>query len=107
MESDEPGTVQEQIGRMAAMVMDFAEAQELTKLTLGGVALAGETELGTPLVLTRTTARDPFACINLWAAAIELESEAARRDTRDALKRAKERVAELESRLEDAGFDPS
>ncbi len=93
-------TVQEQIGRMAASFMEFAEAQELSELVLGGIAIAGRTELGTSVILTRTTARDPFACLKLWHGAADLEVDSARRDTKQALDAAKARIAELEEELD-------
>lgn len=99
-------TVQEQIGQMAATFMEFAEKQELSELVLGGIAIAGKTELGTNIVLTRTTARDPFACLKLWHSAADLEVDGARRDVRDRLMTEARRIHQLEDQIRMLGHEP-
>lgn len=102
-EGDSP---QQIIGKMTASFMDFADKHELDEIVLGGIAIAGKTPDGTNVVLTRTTHRDPFACIHLWTSAAELEADMARRETVSKLVGARTRIEELTAQLESYGITP-
>lgn len=84
------------IGELAAALMDFTDQQQIAEVTIGGIVIAGKTDSGTPFVITRTTARDPFACTQLWASAIEVEADTARRDVQRVIGSYRARIAELE-----------
>ncbi len=90
-------TVEAEIGQLTVAMMDFVQESGLTELTVAGLVLAGKTESDRSIVLTRTTTRDPYACLPMWDAAADLELTAIRKGT----ERLAARVKELEAQLED------
>lgn len=103
-DAEQPGLASV-IGDMTAKMMDFAERQGLEHLTLAGVAVVGITSEGKQQILTRTNARDPWACAKMWQGALELELEGARRDTIRGFSGAAERIRLLEDELRLHGLD--
>src|SRR5215218_10264936 len=99
MSDDETRTVQEQLGKLAAEFMEFAEERGMVEVTLGGITAAGRTDEDQQIILSRAVVRDPYACLKLWHHAADLEVTTARNDVKAYGQRMAERIDELEAMI--------
>jgi hypothetical protein len=102
---DETTTPQQVIGQLSAAFMDFAAHLDVSEVVIGGIAFAGKNSEGRSVVFTRTTHKDPFACIRLWTSAAEIEADTARQDTVRTLRAARHRIHILEGELRMHGIE--